>query len=481
MESWKKLLNNLPVGVLIYEENALQFANLSAQKLMLDDLCEEQPPVRLSEAIAGNDELKSALGFPAASEPALVLSTANILTDQARFVENRSSDTRACVFNEHPLCISTVALGLNQSNFRDKVCIVQDQSAYNELQKEKLAKQCMKDFFAMVTHELRNPLQGVLGLFESIMDELREEGLKQSCRMGISTVKLMMGLIGDILDMSQLEANSFRLVEAEVDVRELVFECIELMNFKYKMKGVMLRCAVETSLPQTFRCDRNRYMQVLFNLLGNALKFTDRGEVCVTVRYDPQCGRLITAVRDTGRGIKDEDKSKLFAFFGKLGDSARINPQGCGLGLYICKKLAEAMGGEIKLDSEYMKGTTITYSILNKCILDVNPKDSSTEKLDLSLAIPNEGNVLNSSYFGLVRCTDGARWKDGSSPMTRPQSEELRALVVDDEVMCSTVVRAHLRHYGLVVDTVSFPLKKSLINFRRQRQDCRRSICSERS
>ncbi len=449
---------------------------------MLSELCEEQPPVRLSEAIAGNDELRSAFGFPAASEPALVVSTTSMLTDRARLVENRSRNTHACVFNGHPLCISTVVLGPNQSNFRDKVCIVQDQSVYNELQKEKLAIQCMKDFFAMITHELRNPLQGVLGLFESIMDELREEGLRQSCRMGVSTVKLMMGLIGDILDMSQLEANSFRLVEADVDMRELVLECVELMNFKYKMKGVMLRCTVETTLPQAFRCDRNRYMQVLLNLLGNALKFTDRGEVCVAMGYDPQCGKLMTAVRDTGRGIKDEDKGKLFALFGKLADSAHINSQGCGLGLYICKKLVEAMGGEIKLDSEYMKGTTITYSILNKRVLDANPKDSSTEKLDLSLSIPNEGNALNSSYFGLARCTEGALWKDGSSPMTRPQPEELRALVVDDEVMCSTVVRAHLRHYGLVVDTVSFSKKKKrLINFRRQRQDCRRSIWSGRS
>ncbi len=469
MKSWKKLLNNLPVGVLIYEKTALQFANLSAQKLMVGDVCEEQPPARLSEAVEKNDELKSAFGFQAADQNRILVSnltsTAEMLSTGTDTVGN-NSETHLCVLNERPLCISTVMLGLNHANVRDKVCIVQDQSVYNELQKEKLAKQYMKNFFAMITHELRNPLQGVLGLFESMLDELKEEGPKQSCRMGVSTVKLMMGLINDILDLSQLESKSFRLVEDEVNVRELIAECVELMGFKYKMKGVGLVHKESANLPRTFRCDRNRYMQILLNILGNALKFTERGEVVVTVRYDAPSEKLYTAVKDSGIGIKEEDKGKLFMFFGKLGDSAHMNPQGCGLGLHICKKLSEAMGGEVKLESEYMKGTTITYSILNKRTTPAEasgPKgpipvpaavSASSDKQDISFSIPNEGLELNSSYFGFGRNTDAALHQNNDSPETRPQQEEPRVLVVDDEGMCSTVVRAHLRHCGVAVDIV---------------------------
>ena len=111
------------------------------------------------------------------------------------------------------------------------------------------------------------------------------------------------------------------------------------------------------------KCDRNRYKQILLNLLGNAIKFTESGSVTIHVEYDQITHLLWTCVLDTGVGIKEEDKGKLFAFFGKLDGQQALNPQGAGLGLYICKKLTEAMKGSIKLESEHLKGTTISFSI----------------------------------------------------------------------------------------------------------------------
>ncbi len=435
------------MGVLIYERTSLQFANLSAQKLMVGNTCEEQPPLKLSETIEHSDELKSAFQLSDTSHP-VVANLSSSTEMLATAPEPVNSETHLCVHHEKPLCISTVTIGLGQTNVRDKVCIVQDQSLYNELQKEKLAKQYMKNFFAMVTHELRNPLQGVLGLFEEMLEDLKEDEPKQQCRMGVSTVKLMMGLINDILDLSQLESNSFRLVEDDADVHELVQECVELMNFKYKMKGVQLLHTESAGLPARFRCDKNRYMQILLNLLGNALKFTERGEVWVSVRYESNSGRLLTSVKDSGIGIREADKGKLFALFGKLGDPTHMNPQGCGLGLHICKKLAETMGGEVRLDSEYMKGTTFTYSIMNKAtVTDGSP----LEKIEVS--IPNEGVDINSSYFGCRPNTEMMLHVD-----TRPLPEESQVLVVDDEVICANVIKSHLRRCGLAVDTVKIAI-----------------------
>ncbi len=432
------------MGVLIYERTALQFANLSAQKLLVGSVCDEQPPERLREAVSHNGELKIAFGFQEgeSAERGTMSEMCHEISTAATFAGATGPENHVvCTLNDKSLCISTVSMGLTGAHLCDKVCIVQDQSVYNELQKEKLAKQYMKDFFAMVTHELRNPLQGVLGLFEGMLEELKADDVKQQCKMGVSTVKLMMRLINDILDLSQLECNSFRLVEESADVRQLVKECVDLMQFKYKMKGVVLRQNEPVELPKVFRFDKNRYMQILLNLLGNALKFTERdGEVWVSVRYDVQAQKLFTSVKDSGIGIHDKDKEKLFTLFGKLADSAQMNPQGCGLGLHICKKLAEAMGGKISFESEYGKGTTIVYSVQNKGV--------ETATSDDQLQIPNEDVDLS---FAHLCCSAHTEMKGPSQGLPA----ESLALVVDDELLCANAVKSHLKHCGLSVDSVT--------------------------
>eukprot|EP01022_Parablepharisma_sp_SALTPOND_P020524 TRINITY_DN3759_c0_g1_i1.p1 TRINITY_DN3759_c0_g1~~TRINITY_DN3759_c0_g1_i1.p1 ORF type:complete len:412 (+),score=56.79 TRINITY_DN3759_c0_g1_i1:1098-2333(+) len=362
-----------------------------------------------------------------------------------------------------PLGVSTITLKLQKVPY--KVCILQDQSLYAELEKEKVAKEYMKKFFAMITHELRNPLQGVLGIFETLLEISNVD--PGQCKMGISTVKLMMRLVNDLLDLSQMETEKFKLASEEVNIVELVQECMELMQFKYQTKGVDLVHINESSIPR-FKCDKNRYKQILLNLLGNAIKFTDKGQVIIKTNYDSELRKMFTTVKDTGVGIKDEDKEKLFSFFGKLEDQAMVNPQGAGLGLYICKKLTEAMGGRIALKSEYMQGTTITFSVENKA-------EAETPQISFA-SIPDLDEEDFSSDME----------ESPHPPFKKPYSftlktvpntatairDHVQALVVDDEFICAGVLQAYLKGCGINSETVCL---YRYINYRHL-QECRPQI-----
>lgn len=459
-------MNNLPVGVMVYKKTQLEFASHTARRLFLGKSA-DQPLNVVADTVEQSAELKTAFGFqsndPMPNIENLALSSEHDSSSGSRDIPG----SQMCTYRDKTLCITAMTLGLtNASNTKErfKVCIVQDQTVYDELRKEKVAKQYMKNFFAMISHELRNPLHGLLGMFENMIEQFVEGDMHQQFMMGISTVKLMMQLTNDILDLSQLESNSFRLVEEEVNAHKLIKECVEIMQYKYKMKGVSLYHK-ESRLYGRIWCDKNRYMQMLLNLLGNALKFTENGEVWVLVRYDREEGKLYTSVKDSGIGIRDEDKQKLFSLFGKLDDHTHMNPQGSGLGLHICKKLAEAMGGTVELESEYTKGTTITFSILNK------KKASELDNAYSQVSIPNEAldnSAISSSYLSILHSPMllPSVHDSRSPPDTRTnRPEELApALVVDDEMICVYAARAHLKYCAIQADAVSCNLLLSVGN-----------------
>ena len=422
----------MPVGALVYKGSMLSFANLSAQALLMGDN---------DESIDGLNNLSKAI------ESSSLQTIVNSLNSTAGVHYQAESNSES-----KPLYVDKIMLGM----FGEKcsVCILQDRSVFAELEKEKIAKEYTKKFFAMITHELRNPLQGVLGIFESFMGESNLTEYSQSCKMGISTIKLMMRLVNDLLDLSQMESGKFCLSEEEFNINELIEECVDLMQFKYRAKNVDLAYAKNEQIRdvETVKCDKNRYKQIVLNLLGNALKFTEKGQVTIKTAYDSDANKLLTTVSDTGVGIKEEDKEKLFNFFGKLTDKGMLNPQGAGLGLYICKKLSEAMGGNIELTSEYMKGTSITFSIENK---------AETRNISLSIAseeerashankLPTHDEKTASSF----QRTAAAKVRDFKT--IEKIDAKPKVLVVDDEPICAKVLQSYLRSLGIPADTVFF-------------------------
>ncbi len=478
------------MGVLIYKKNSLKFASDSAHRLLEGSCTTERSDIEhIEDLIHRNLALRRALDLPVAvgcrhlvdgkesngdeisfgnSCNDIAVSASNNRVDAAGssaqgnrarsaspdFVTERRKDIvtasegqlqRAPTANQieyvdtsgsaKPLGVNTFVLGLNDGPHC--ICMLQDQTAYRELEKANIGKQYLKTFFAMTTHEFRNPLQGIMGIFENLVDTLESTDAVAECKMGVATSKLMLRLVNDILDLSQMESDKFRLINGLTDIPQAVSECLELMQYKYRAKGVQLVYTQPSPLPM-ITCDKNRYVQILLNILGNAIKFTDNGSVTVTIEYISDSHKLLTSVSDTGVGIKEEDQTKLFKAFGKLEDTQMMNPQGIGLGLHVCKKLVEAMGGDISIHSRYLNGTTITFTIC--------------DQKEAEAVAPMETTDIVITHKR--RETSSVSIPPALAPANAPAEEAARVLVVDDEVVCASAVQSHLKHCGYASDVV---------------------------
>lgn len=227
------------------------------------------------------------------------------------------------------LAVSTINHKYGETNH--KIVILQNQSAKEELIKKKNILEQQKAFFAMIIHELRNPLHGMLGILEMLKISNLPLNITKDCILGINTGKLMMSLINDILDISQIEANKFKLNDDAFSPLEALNDCMDVMQFKFDEKHVALVRKITGQIPEIIQSDKNRFKQILFNLLGNALKFTTEGFVEVEVSFEREQKKLITKVTDTGTGIKEEHKPLIFQMYATINTSQNLNPQGINL------------------------------------------------------------------------------------------------------------------------------------------------------
>lgn len=323
-----------------------------------------------------------------------------------------------------PLSVSiTSTQDYNQGSVH-KLCVIQDQTIYEELETSRIETKCQKSVFAMVNHELRNPLHGILGIFEIIQKADVGNEIKQHCRIGISTGNLMLLLVNDILDISQLDSCKFKLTETSFEIEEAILECVEIMKYRYEQKGITLRWKIKNKAKIVN--DKNRFKQIVINLLSNSLKFTKEGYVKVTSWYDENTQQLFTKVKDTGEGIKKEEQNKIFTMYCKLEKQKTANPTGIGLGLSICQKLCEAMSGSISFSSIYGQGTVFSFNIK-----DLMVKNSDTpEKSNKSVIYPPS---LNNSAENLSKNS---------------------ILVVDDDPVCGLVLANYCKTVGVNAEIV---------------------------
>ncbi len=251
-----------------------------------------------------------------------------------------------------------------------------------------------RNFMAMVVHELRNSLNNVLGVFEILAGDLSPSELKEYCSIGANSAHMMMSFVNDILDMAQMSNGSFKFSVERADIRLAVREVLKLTTPMYSKKGVRLLCGELEVIPPFVDCDKTRYKQILINLLGNSLKFTPAaGSVTVRVDYDSVQRLVITRVTDTGKGIEKADIGKLFCMYRKLCTDAQTNPQGAGLGLFICKTLAENMGGHISVESEMGRGSTFIFSIKDQTPLNLETVEEGLPAQDLLLRPRSESKM----------------------------------------------------------------------------------------
>jgi len=221
------------------------------------------------------------------------------------------------------------------------------------------------DFLANMSHELRTPLTSVLG-FARLVDD--EPDLSPDARRFIGRVlsggKALLTTINDILDFSKLEANQLELKLEPVAPAPLIEEALDLFSLETEARGVALRAEGLGDLPADLLIDGGRLRQVLLNLIGNAVKFTETGSITVTAAYDATAERLSVSVRDTGPGIAPENVDLLFRRFSQVDASLTRKHGGTGLGLAICKGLVEAMGGQIGVISVPGEGACFSFDVV---------------------------------------------------------------------------------------------------------------------
>jgi PAS domain S-box-containing protein len=331
-------------------------------------------------------------------------------------------------FNQHNEVIGVVVLAT-------------DITRHKEFEIElKTAKEAAEDanntksaFLANMSHEIRTPLGAVLGFSELMA---MEDTTAEERAINIEIIKrngqLLSNIINDILDLSKVEAGKLEIEQVEVKPADLLNDLYALLNLEASGKGVQLKFSSEGQIPKVLKTDPTRLRQILFNIIGNAIKFTTRGSVTVTLKWltsEDGVAKLAFVVADTGAGIQPEQAGRLFSLFTQADASTTRKFGGTGLGLVLSKKLANAMGGDVVLEkSEPGKGSVF--------VVTIDPglmQDAST-----SAAEKAERKVLASS-----------------TTLRTAELKGLKVLVVDDSPDNQNLIRKLLSISGASVDLAS--------------------------
>lgn len=226
------------------------------------------------------------------------------------------------------------------------------------------ASQMKSSFLANMSHELRTPLNSIIGytgiLLQGIPGKLNDEQ-KRELEMVAESGHDLLGLINDILDLSKIEAGKIEIVPVRFDVKELVQMVEKMILPLVEEKGLTLHVLIGEDVPKVIYNDKSRIKQILVNLLSNATKFTESGKIHIEVKAKQS--EIQFSVMDTGIGIKPEHIQDVFDEFKQIEGPLKLKPTGTGLGLAISKKMVEMMGGCIRVDSEYGKGSCFQFNV----------------------------------------------------------------------------------------------------------------------
>ncbi|MCR4999945.1 MAG: response regulator [Lachnospiraceae bacterium] len=308
--------------------------------------------------------------------------------------------------------------------------IQESQNLEDNLKIAQAANQAKSRFLSNVSHEIRTPINAVLGMDEMILRESREPGTIEYAKDIQSAGKLLLGLINDLLDFSKIEAGQMEIIPVEYDLTSIINDLYNMVMYRAKEKDLKLIFDYDEQMPHLLIGDEVRIRQCVLNILNNAVKYTEKGSITFQISYDyasQDDAYINIRVTDTGMGIRKEEMDKLFTPFQRIDEKRNLTIEGTGLGMSIVQNLLHAMGSELEVESTYGKGSTFSFRILQRVV--------NWEPI---------GNF--SKFYREMNETSEKLYENFHAP-------NAKVLVVDDTQMNLSVVKGLLKATQVHVDT----------------------------
>ena len=292
------------------------------------------------------------------------------------------------------------------------------------------ASRAKSQFLSNMSHEIRTPINAILGMDEMILRECHDPVICEYAENIRTAGNTLLGLINDILDFSKIEAGRLEILPVEYALSSLLNDLVNLIAARAAKKGLAFHVEAAKDLPSILQGDELRLRQIVTNILTNAVKYTEKGNVTLKLDWEKvndENIRLLVAVQDTGIGIKEEDKEKLFEAFERIEEERNRTIEGTGLGMNITQKLLKLMNSHLEVDSVYGEGSTFSFAVQQK-VLNWSPMGNYEEAYRRTMA---EHHVKAECFV----------------------APEAKVLVVDDTPMNLTVVKGLLKQTQIQVDT----------------------------
>ncbi len=327
---------------------------------------------------------------------------------------------------------------LNRGDNRGRLYVLVDETEhihYMDLLEEQRdradrASEAKSRFLANMSHEIRTPINAIMGMDEMILRETKENTIRSYASDILSAGRTLLSLINDILDLSKVEEGKMEIIPVQYELSSLINDLSNMTESRALKKGLKFSVSVNEEIPRILVGDEIRIKQCALNLLSNAVKYTDEGSVTLNVSFEKKDDRnilLCFSVSDTGIGMKKEDMESLFSPYERLDEKRNRNIEGTGLGMSITRQILSLMGSDLKVESEYGKGSTLSFSILQE-VIGSDKIGGFSKRLE---KLKEEGY----SYRELFHAKDA------------------RILIVDDTEMNLSVIENLLKRTGIRIDT----------------------------